>query len=131
MRFLRSERGFSFIELLVVVLLLGILILIAAPNYFGAEADAKKKVDQANVKAINSALALYKFQNNSTCPTAGANFTAFLANTTYFPEGVPGAPHDADGTVDADDYEATYDASICRVKMSSGTLNHTTGAGHD
>ena len=132
MRFLRSERGFSFIELLVVVLLLGILILIAAPNYFGAEADARKKVDQANVKAINSALALYKFQNNGTCPTA-AQFAGatFLGNSTYFPDGVPEDPHDADGTVDADDYEATYDASICRVKMTSGTLSHTTGAGHD
>jgi len=128
---LRNERGFSFIELLVVVLLLGILILIAAPNYFGAESEARKKVDQANVKAINSALALYKFQNNGTCPTAGAQFTAFLANTTYFPDGVPVDPFDADGTLDGDDYVATYSAALCRVQMSAGSLNHTTGAGHD
>ena len=131
MRFLRNERAFSFIELLVVVLLLGILVLIAVPNYFGAEDEARKKVDQANVRAINSALVLYKFQNGGNCPTAGAGFSTFMTNTSYFPDGVPVDPHDGDGTLDADDYETTYSATVCRVQMSSGTLNHTTGAGHD
>lgn len=131
MRFLRNERAFSFVELLVVVLLLGVLILIAVPNYFGAETEAKKKVDQANVRAINSALVLYKFQNNGSCPAAGAGFSTFMTNTSYFPDGVPVDPHDGDGTLDADDYETTYSATVCRVQMSSGTLNHTTGGGHD
>ena len=56
MRYLSNDGGFTFVELLAVVLLMGVLVLIALPNYFGAEGEAKKAVDQANVRSINAAL---------------------------------------------------------------------------
>lgn len=131
---IRNQHGFTFVELLAVVLLLGILILAALPNYFGAEDNAKRKVDQANVRAINSALALYRFNSAANrCPDQAGESTwaVFITSTTYFPDGSPVDPYDVDTPLNADDYQQSYDATLCRILMISGSLNHTTGAGHD
>ncbi len=86
-RDLSDERGFTFVELLAALLLLGILVALAVPSYFGSENTARSKVDQSNVQAINAALALYKFNNGGACPPdqatfAGANFLGGVPRTS-------------------------------------------------
>ncbi len=136
-RHVLDERGFTFVELLAALLLLGILVALAIPQYFGAEGTAKSKVDQNNVSAINAALALYKFTNNGACPPDQATFAGanFLGNTTYFPDGTPADPYCGGSGITCTagsslPYQNSYNASICRVQMIYSTVNHTTGAGH-
>src|SRR3990170_6779816 len=114
MRYVSNDGGFTFLELLAVMLLLGVLILVALPNYFGAENEARKAVDQANVRVINSALALYMFKNNGACPAAAAlTGSAFFGSVTYFPDGSPTDPW----TITSTPYANTYVQADCRVKM--------------
>src|SRR3970040_3060388 len=112
MRTLTNEGRFTFVELLAVVLLLGILVLVALPNYFGAENDARREVDRANVRSINAALALYRFRNSGTCPAAGG-FAGFLADTQYFPDCAPIHPWTHPGGHTP--HVSTYSAALCRV----------------
>lgn len=118
MRYLHDQRGLTFVELLAVILILGILVAAALPNYFGAENAARDAVDRANVRAINAALALYRFQNGS-CPADATEFGKFLNDATYFPDGAPQDPIDGYGTntvtVPGDAYSTDYSATNCRV----------------
>ncbi len=136
-RYLSDESGFTFVELLAALLLLGILVALAIPSYFGSENTARSKVDQSNVQAINAALALYKFNNNGACPPTQAAFAGatFLGNTTYFPDGAPSDPWCGSGATGvtctssspSTPYTNSFNATLCRVQMvyGGGTIDHT------
>ncbi len=130
MRYIANEGGFTFVELLAVVLLLGILVLVALPNYFGAENDARRAADRANVRSINAALALYRYRNNGTCPTT-ETFPDFVENTSYFPDGKPIDPWT--NPPSSEPYADTYSEALCRVQLSVSSpvpVDHSTGVGH-
>ncbi len=129
---MRGEGGFTFVELLAMVLLLGVMVLVALPNYFGAEVDARREVDRSNVRAINTALTLYRVRNNpaGVCPGADA-FEAFLNDAAYFPDGPPTDPWT--NPLSYQPYIDTYSAALCLVQMSVGApspVDHATGLGH-
>lgn len=58
------QRGFTLIEVLVVVVILGILAAIVVPNVMNKTVDAKIAKVKADLRAIESALNMYRLDNH-------------------------------------------------------------------
>ncbi|MDI6689415.1 MAG: type II secretion system protein [Actinomycetota bacterium] len=66
---IRKERGFTLIELMVVVLIIAILVAIAVPVFNVARESAQKRTCQANLRTIDGAITTYKATEDVYPPT--------------------------------------------------------------
>jgi general secretion pathway protein G len=66
----RKRTGFTLVELVVVVLVLGILAAVAAPKLMNTTSNAKTSSAKRSLSVIRSAIELYKVENGSFPPAA-------------------------------------------------------------
>ena|SRR3989304_951267 len=83
-----SNRGFTLVELLVVVLILGALAFIAIPRIGQSSTTAKVNACKTNVDLLNSQIEMY-YANAGSFP---ASLAALTGDANYFPEGSPVCP---------------------------------------
>jgi len=74
---MKRQSGFTLIEILVVVMILGLLISLAAPRIIGRTDDARIVKARADIKAIEEALSLYKL-DSGTFPTTEQGLVALV-----------------------------------------------------
>lgn len=61
----RIRRGFTLIELMIVVAIIGILAAVAIPNFLEATNEAKAARIQADLSAIGAAVEIYHIKNGT------------------------------------------------------------------
>ena len=61
----RDSRGFTLIEIMVVIIILGILAVYIGPKIMGRPGQAKQVKAKVDISALESALKLYKLDNGS------------------------------------------------------------------
>jgi len=83
-----SIRGFTLVELLVVVLILGVLAFIAVPRLGQSSTTAKINACKTNVALLNSQIELY-YASTASWPAA---LTTITGDVNYFPDGTPQCP---------------------------------------
>ena len=64
----RIRKGFTLIEILIVVIILGILAAIVIPQFTNASKEAKQSSLVTMVQSLRSQIALYKLQHNDYLP---------------------------------------------------------------
>jgi len=72
---MRAKSGFTLVEILIVVVILGILAAIVIPQFTEASTEAKVSSLATDLQTLRSQIALYKIQHNDAAPTL-ANFLA-------------------------------------------------------
>lgn len=94
-----SSNGFTLLELLVVLVILGLLVGIVAPRFFGQVGKSEAKTAKAQVRALEDALDQYRL-DVGRYPTSEQNLAALMAQPTgearwqgpYLKKSVPNDP---------------------------------------
>jgi general secretion pathway protein G len=78
------QKGFTLVEILIVVVILGILAAIVIPQFSEASSEARVSSVKSNLQMVRSQIELYKIQHNDYLPgdnTSGGDSTFFEALT--------------------------------------------------
>jgi len=84
-----KRAGFSLLELLAVVTILGIIAAVVIPRVSVSADTAKTNANKQNIAEINSAVERWYFEKGSW---PASNLSDIGADANYFPNGVPANP---------------------------------------
>lgn len=101
-----SRKGFTLIEILIVVIILGILAAIVIPQFTSASEDAKQSSVASMIQSVRGQLELYKLNHGDSYPAITSGWNQLTSQTvfggqTYGPymQSAPINPFNQNGTV--------------------------------
>ena len=98
----RATRGFTLLELLVVIVIIGLLAAFVAPKYFGQIGRSKIQVAKAQIESFEKALDQYRIDTGHY-PTTAQGLSALVGTSKeanwhgpYLKKGIPADPWNTD-----------------------------------
>lgn len=79
-----KQGGFTLIEVMVVLLIIGIMAGLVAPQILGSQEEAQRKAAAVDIQSLESALTRYKLSNNRF-PTTEQGLDALVSQPTIDP----------------------------------------------
>jgi len=111
---LRGRKGgFTLIEIMIVVLIIGILLAIAVPNFMKARESSRTKSCIANLKQIQSAKEQWAMDNKEA--GTAVPVAADLYGATLYIKTTPSCPSGGAYTINAVDVDPTCDGDATHV----------------
>ncbi|MDN4502950.1 type II secretion system major pseudopilin GspG [Alteromonadaceae bacterium BrNp21-10] len=129
-----KQSGFSLLEIMVVILIIGLLTAIVAPNILGNQETAQLKKAAVDIRQLENALEMYKLRN-SVFPTTEQGLEALVSMPTIDPiprnypeEGfIKGLPQDPWGN----DYQLLSPGEMGRIDLYSNGPDGEAGTEDD
>lgn len=87
-----AQSGFTLIEIMVVMVILGLLVAVVAPNIMGRSDQAKVTIAKTQLSNISNSLDLYRLDNNHF-PSTSQGLTALVSKPSGRPEPKNYAPN--------------------------------------
>ena len=139
---MRKNQGFTLVEILIVVVILGILAAIVIPQFSDASTQSKVSSAASSIQTIRSQISLYKIQHNDNPPTLASLILdaatpgtgqmtgetneagTVAAGSDYGPylQSIPANPFNSSNTpaaADAADVGWVYDASDGSITLAA------------
>ena len=119
---MRKQSGFSLLEVMVVLVIIGMIMSIVAPNIMGQQEEAALDKARLDIQQIEDALSMYKLRNK-TYPTTEQGLEALVTKTSIepipkrFPEDgfIKSLPEDPWGNP----YQLIYPGEIGKIDVFS------------